>query len=136
MTKSIYFFVYCSLFLDITISFRNISFWLIIIIIRNKIMNRILRKKFFKLKRKLSSKSFVMCNYKCWFLNFLNNICHCKCFSTSSNSPKSLEIFSIRNIFHYFVNSLLLIRTWRIFWFQIKFILSHFLFFYEIILLL
>ena len=46
--------IYGSFFLNISIRPRNISLWCIIVIVRNKIFNRIIWKKTFKLSIKLS----------------------------------------------------------------------------------
>ncbi|EKE28983.1 MAG: hypothetical protein ACD_2C00257G0002 [uncultured bacterium (gcode 4)] len=60
MPQPINLFIYGCLFFDISVCLGNICFWLIIIIIGNKIMNCIFGEKFFEFLSKLGSESLIM----------------------------------------------------------------------------
>lgn len=68
-----------------------------------KIFNRIFRKELFELTAKLSRKSFIVCKHKCRSLNPLNNICHCKSFTRTRYTEKSLfTVACIYTVYKFF----------------------------------
>src|SRR5690554_245653 len=58
---------------------RHIGLGLVIVVVRNKVLNSVIRKKLFKLTIKLSSQSLVMCHNNGRTLTLGNNIRHSKC---------------------------------------------------------
>src|SRR6185437_8566270 len=72
----------------------HIRFRLIIIVIGNKITDRIIRKELPELAIQLVYQRFVMSEYKSWPLNILNDISHGKCFATSGNAQQRLIFFT------------------------------------------
>ena len=85
---------HCVLF-DINILAGNISLGLIIIIIRNKIFNRVFGEKFTELTAKLCGKCFVMSKDKGRAVDSCDYICHGKCLTRACNAEQGL-IFQSR----------------------------------------
>src|SRR3989338_2102859 len=88
VAKFINFIVYYPLFTYVSFGCWNIRFWLIVLVIRNKIVNCIVWKKFAKLITKLSGQSFVVRDDQRGLLDSLNDISDCKSFTGSSNTQK------------------------------------------------
>ena len=109
VTKFVDFVIYSTVFFDISIGRRHISLRLIVVIIRNEILNCIFRKKFLKLGAKLCRKCFVMSQNKCRSVDFFNDICHCKSLARTCNAHKSLLFVASQNALCKFFNRLWLV---------------------------
>ena len=121
MAKLIYFIIYWKFFFNISVRTCNICFRLIIVIIWNKIVYWIIRKKFSKFIAKLSCKGFIVSNNKSWSLNFFNNICHSKSLTASGNTQEHLCSKPIVKTLHKTINCLRLVTRWLILRYKFKF---------------
>jgi hypothetical protein len=81
VAETIDLFVDASIFFNIGIGLRDISLRLVIVIITNKIMNSIFRKKFLKFTIQLGGKSFIMGKDKGGTVYLSDDISHGKGFS-------------------------------------------------------
>src|SRR3989344_4326523 len=90
MPQFINFIIYKSFFTYISVCGWNIRFGLIIIVVRDKIIYGIVRKKLAEFIAKLCRKGFIMRDNQSRLLNFLNNICDRKCFPASGYTQKRL----------------------------------------------
>ena len=120
MTETIDFIIDGRVLFDICIGFLDICFWLIVIVIADKIVDSILWEKFSKFLTKLSSESFIVSNYESGALDFLNNICHCEGLSRPSNTLKCLITIACFEAFYQGVYGLRLVSSWFIITFEIK----------------
>ena len=93
---------------------RKITFRLIIIKVRNKIMYCIIWEKWLKLSSKLCCQGLIVRDDKCWFLDFLDNICHSKGFSCSCGTKQGNTRFSLIKSSWNLINRLWLISGWLI----------------------
>ena len=65
-----------AVFFDIGIRTRHISLWLVIIVVRHEILNRIIRKKLLELAVELTGKGFVVGDDKRWLVFTRNHLTH------------------------------------------------------------
>ena len=64
----------------------NIGFRLIVIIIRNKILNRVFRKEIFEFRVKLRGQSLIVGHDQRGHLQLLNHRCNGECFARASRA--------------------------------------------------
>ena len=88
---------------------RNISLRLIVVVIRNKILNSVLGKKFAELTAQLRRKGFIVRKNQGRTVKVRNNVCHCKGFSRTRNAEKRLLLISVQNTLSEFFYCLRLI---------------------------
>src|SRR5690554_4145882 len=85
-SEAVYFVVYGGVLFYVEIARRDVGFWLIIIIIGEKVFDSIVWKKTFIFTIELSGECFIVATNKRCFLNLLNNFCHGKSFSRTGNT--------------------------------------------------
>ena len=90
MAQAVDFFVDCRIFLDIGITRRDVSFWLVIIKIANKVMNFVIRKELLKFAEKLRRQRFVMRQNQCRHICLSNNIRHSERLAAASYTKQCL----------------------------------------------
>ena len=90
----LYLLINTQIFLNISPCGSYIGFGLIIIIIRDKILYSIIRKKFFKLHKKLSRQSFIMSQNNRWSLDILYQISNSKGLPRARYPKQSLIFFT------------------------------------------
>ncbi len=95
MTKLVNFIINRRIFGNVGIGMRYIALRLIIIIIRYKIFDRILREKLLKLTAKLGSEGFVVCKHKRRTLNLFNDLCNGKGLTGTRHPQKGLLLFAL-----------------------------------------
>ena len=81
MTKLIDLIVDSAVLFNIGIGIRDIRLRLIVIIVRNKILDRILREEFFKFRAELCCQYFIVRQYQRRPVNLLDNVRHRKSFA-------------------------------------------------------
>ncbi len=87
-TELVYLVVDAQVLFYIGVSGGNIGLRLVVVIIGDKIFYGILRKKGLEFSIKLGRKSFVVAQDQGRSLQFLDNICHGKCFSGTCNTKE------------------------------------------------
>ena len=78
--------------LDIGIRLRHIGLGLIVVIVRNEILHRILRKELLELTVQLRRKGFVVSVHQGRLLKLLNDICHGKGLAGACYAQQSLRL--------------------------------------------
>ena len=81
MAEAVNFFVDGAVFFDVGVGAGDISFRLIIIKVRHKIMHGVFGEKFAKFGIKLGGESFIMGKDEGGFLEILNEVSHGKSFA-------------------------------------------------------
>ena len=66
MAKLIDLFIDAGIFLDVSVGGGNVGFWLVVIIVTDKIGDGIMRKKLFEFAAKLCGKRFIVGNDERW----------------------------------------------------------------------
>lgn len=125
MPKSIDFLVDRCFFFDIRSRFDDESFWLIVVIVGDKIVNRIFWKKFLEFLCELGGKCFIMSKDQCWSLAPRDDIGHGKCFPRSRHSEEGLVLISLIDRSHEFPDGNWLISGRRILRMELKKIVCH-----------
>src|SRR3989344_1792717 len=90
MTKTINLLIDHGVLLNASVGSRDIGLRLIIIVIGNKIVNRVIGKKIFILLCELGSQSFIMSNNQSWLLVISNDVRHRESFARSRDTKKGL----------------------------------------------
>src|SRR4030095_10151489 len=93
--QSINFVVDGCLFLNVDVRSRNIGFWLVIIVVGNKILDGIVRKERFEFLKELCRESFVVRENKCGSLRSLNHACNCESLATAGYPQQHLILRSV-----------------------------------------
>ncbi len=109
MAEAINLLVHRRVFFDIGIGARNIGFGLVIVVIGDKILDRIIWEKGFHLSIKLSRQSFVMCQDKGRALQIFDDLGHGEGFTRTGNAQQNLVFFKSLYAANQFLNSLRLI---------------------------
>src|SRR3989344_279620 len=99
MAQSFNFFVDLRFFFYISVGYRHIGFRLVIIIIRNEVVNCVRRKKLPVFLGKLGGKSFIMGYNKGRLLPFCDYIGNRESLTGARNSQKSLMSESLKKSF-------------------------------------
>ena len=90
VAKTIYFVVDGGIFFDVSIGRSDVSFWLIVVEIANKIVHFVFREKFAELRIKLSGEGFVVSKNERWALSVLDDVCHCEGLARTGHAEQSL----------------------------------------------
>ena len=90
MAQFIDFIIDGGIFFNIGIGRRDISFGLVIIIIRDEIFHCVFGEKLFKLRAKLRRQGFIVRQHKRRALDLFNNIGHSKCLARTGYAEQRL----------------------------------------------
>ena len=90
MTQAVDLLIDRSILFNIGIRMGDIGFRLIIIVIRNEILHRVIRKEFPKLRAELGSQRFIMSQHQCGTVQLFNDRSHSKGFTGAGNTQKGL----------------------------------------------
>src|SRR3990167_8926089 len=112
MAQAVNFLVNGGLFFNVSVSLRNISFGLIVIVVRDKIMHGVFRKELLEFAVELGGQSFIMGNYQGGFLNFFYNAGHGKSFARAGYAQQSLVAVAVFYSLNQFSNGFRLIAGW------------------------
>ena len=93
-------------FFDIHISAGDISLGLIVVVVGNKILHRVFREKFAKLRAKLRRQSFIMRKNKRGLIDSGNHVCHRKGFARTCDTKQRLHALACFNACHKIVDRL------------------------------
>ena len=94
MAELVYLVVYHRLLLDISVGRRHIGLRLIIIVIRNEVVHRVIRKKLAKFVRKLGGQGLVMGDDERRLLDFGYHVRNCEGLTGTRNAQKSLVLIA------------------------------------------
>ena len=94
MTKPVDFFIDRSFFLDIGSTLHDIRLRLVVVIVRDEIMNSIFGKKLLEFLSELSREGFIMRHDEGGTLEFRDDIRHGEGLSRARHSEKRLEIIA------------------------------------------
>ena len=94
MSESIDFFIDRRFFLDIGSTLHDIGLRLIVVIVRDEIMNSIFWEKLFEFLSELGGEGFIVCHDERWTLEFRDDIRHGEGLSRARHSEKRLEIIA------------------------------------------
>ena len=86
VTEFVYLVVYGRVFFDIGVGAGDISLRLIVVVVGNKILNRILREEFTELTAKLCGEGFIVSENEGWTVDLGYNIGHGKGLTTTRNT--------------------------------------------------
>lgn len=81
----------------------------------DKVFYCIIGKEFFEFSVQLRCQCLIMCNDKRWFIQLLNDICHRKCLTRTSDTKKGLTLVAFFKTLYKLVNGLWLITGWGVF---------------------
>ncbi len=86
MTKAIDLFVDLCVFLDERVRDWHVRFGLVVVVVRDEVVDDIVREITFELLCKLGGEGFVVCDHECGLLNLLNDVGHRKCLASCSRT--------------------------------------------------
>ena len=86
MAQTVDLLIHRGIFLNIGISVGDIGFRLVVIIIGNKIFNRVIGEEFTELRAKLRCKGLVMSQHQCGAVGFGDDVRHGKGLATAGNT--------------------------------------------------
>ncbi len=92
--QAVYFFVNFGFFFNIGVGLGNVCLRLVVVVVGDKVMDGVFRKKFFKFACQLCGKCFIMGDDKSWLLQCLDNMRHGKRFAGAGNAQKRLMMHS------------------------------------------
>ena len=92
MTQTLDFFVDRGVFFDVGIGSWDVGFWLIVIVIADKIFHGVFGEKFLEFGIKLSCQGFVVCQDQGRALCLGNHLGHGVGFATTSNPEQGLSV--------------------------------------------
>ena len=112
----VYFFVYVRVFFYIQVASGNVGFRLVVVVVRYKIFDGIVREEGLEFAVKLGAQSFVMAYYERGPLHGLDDFRHRESFSAARYALKGLEAVSAQKAFAKFLDGRPLVArkfVWR-----------------------
>ena len=114
-----------AIFFDVGIARWHIGFWLVVIVVRDEILDRIFREKFLELPIKLPSKCLIMSNDQGRFIDLGNDLAHGIGLPRTSRSHQDLGLLAPLDIIHQLLDGLRLIPRRLVFGDQFKFVVCY-----------
>ena len=90
MAKFINFVVDHRFFINVGIAHRHVGLGLVVVVVRDEIVNGIIWKKLSELVTQLGGESFVVGDYERWFLDRFDYIGDCESYAGTSDAEQSL----------------------------------------------
>ena len=106
--------IYRSVFLDKGIRRWHVGFRLVVIVVRDEILDRIVGEKLFELPIKLCGQGLIVRHDNRWALDLLDHMGHGEGFSRASDTQKRLRGKPSLNPLNQLFNRLRLVASWLI----------------------
>ena len=103
-----------AVFFNKQVALRNVSFWLVVVVVADEIFDCVLREKFAEFAVELSGQGFVRRKDDGGTAHAGNHIGHGEGFARARHTQQGLEDFAVVDAFDQFVDSRGLVACWRI----------------------